>query len=568
VTVTLSIRDLSVTFDRAERAGSGAVLDRIALEVQQGEILALVGESGSGKSITALAIMGLLPSQARITNGAISFDDRNILALDEGERRRLRGARIGMVFQEPMTSLNPVLTIGRQMSEALVEHKGLSGREVEARVLGMLERVGLGTGPALLKRYPHELSGGMRQRIMIAMAMVLEPALLIADEPTTALDVTVQAQILDLLRDLVRQTGASLLLITHDMGVVAAIADRVAVMQRGRIVETGGVRGVFASPSQSYTLALLAAVPRLDGVGRTLLSASRAELEPVLRLERVSKSYSSASFFRPRHAVRAVAEVSLSVMPGETLALVGESGSGKSTLGRLAARLVDVDEGKVTIAGQNLARLGGRRLRAARSMVQMVFQDPFASLDPRFTLLASIAEPMIVSGHADRRSAVGKATALMERVGLPRTLGDRLPHELSGGQRQRVAIARALAAEPKIIVADEPTSALDVSVQAQVLALLAELQEERGLAFLFITHDLAVVRQIAHRIAVMRGGSLLELGRADAVLDRPRHEYTQALLAAALVPNPDQRRRARPNTPAIQSQVTLSEVAPDHWIAQ
>jgi ABC-type glutathione transport system ATPase component len=569
MTAALSVRNLSIAFARRKGgSNSGDVLDGIALDVRQGEILALVGESGSGKSITALAIMGLLPSRARITSGEIAFGGRDMLALNDTERRHLRGARIGMVFQEPMTSLNPVLTIGRQMSEALVEHKDLSGSEVRARVLAMVERVGLGDGPTLLKRYPHELSGGMRQRVMIAMAMVLEPALLIADEPTTALDVTVQAQILDLLRDLVRTAGASLLLITHDMGVVAEIADRVVVMQRGRVVETRDVHELFGSPSQNYTRALLAAVPRLDGPGRPLPSDCGEGPEPVLRLDRISKSYASGGLFKSRDSAKAVAGVSLSVMPGETLALVGESGSGKSTLGRAAARLIDVDEGRVIVDGEDLTWIEGRRLRAARSTIQMIFQDPFASLDPRFTLLASIAEPMLVSGLADRGTAPGKAIALMERVGLSRALSDRLPHELSGGQRQRISIARALAAEPKIIVADEPTSALDVSVQAQVLALLAELQEERGLTFLFITHDLAIVRQIAHRVAVMRGGKLLELGPADAVLRSPQHEYTQALLAAAPVPDPTRRRQVQLIIAPVGLESTLSEFVPGHWVAR
>jgi ABC-type glutathione transport system ATPase component len=568
MTTALSIRDLSITFARQGAVGdTDWVLDRIALDVRQGEILALVGESGSGKSITALAIIGLLPSRARITSGAIAFAGSDILALRDTERRRLRGARIGMVFQEPMTSLNPVLTIGRQMSEALVEHGRLSAREVRAKVLAMIERVGLDDGPGLLQRYPHELSGGMRQRVMIAMAMVLEPALLIADEPTTALDVTVQAQILDLLRGLVRAAGASLLLITHDMGVVAETADRVAVMQRGRVVETRDVRDLFDSPRHNYTRALLAAVPRLDGAGPPRRLDSGTKPTPALRLDRISKSYATGGLFRSRDPTRAVDEVSLSVMRGETLALVGESGSGKSTVGRAAARLIDVDEGRVIVGGEDLTRIRGARLRASRSTVQMIFQDPFASLDPRFTMLASIAEPMLVRGLSGK-TASGEAMALMERVGLSRALCDRLPHELSGGQRQRICIARAVAAEPKIIVADEPTSALDVSVQAQVLALLAELQEERGLTFLFITHDLAIVRRIAHRVAVMRGGRLLELGSADAVLRNPQHEYTRALLLAAPIPDPTRRRQAPPPTAPSGLEATWSEFAPGHWVAR
>ena len=517
MSAVLTVDDLGVAFDRRD-GDPVPVLDRVGFEIGAGEILALVGESGSGKSMTALAVTGLLPARARVTQGAIRFDGQDLLGMSEPDRRRLRGARIGMVFQEPMTALNPVLTIGRQMTEALSEHEGLSAGAARARALAMLGRVGLPGDAPFLKHYPHELSGGMRQRVMIAMAMMLGPALLIADEPTTALDVTVQAQVLRLLCDLVRATGSSLLLITHDMGVVAEVADRVVVLQRGRVVETQRVEILFAAPAQPYTRALLAAVPRLDGPGR---AAPAAAAEPILTLEGIVKSYAARGLFGAARRAKAVDDVSLGVGRGETLALVGESGSGKSTLGRAAARLVDVDAGRIVVAGQDLTQVTGRRLRAARSTIQMIFQDPFASLDPRFTLLSSIVEPMLVKHSADRQHARNKAFALMDRVGLPRAMSERLPHEVSGGQRQRVTIARALAAGPSIIVADEPTSALDVSVQAQVLALLAELQADLGLAFLFITHDLAVVRAIAHRVAVMRGGRIVELGPADAVLRVP-----------------------------------------------
>ena len=555
----LEIRDLTLAFGTAE-----PVLDRVSLEIARGEILAVVGESGSGKSLTALAVMGLLPPRASMVSGTIAFDGRDLSRLNPGERRRLRGAAMGMVFQEPMTSLNPVLTVGRQVREALVAHNALPRREAETRALAMLERVGLGRDPALLKRYPHELSGGMRQRVMIAMAMVLQPALLIADEPTTALDVTVQAQVLDLLRALVRETGTSLLLITHDMGVVASIADRVAVMQRGRVVETRPATALFATPAQPYTRSLLAAVPRLDGPGRVL---PPGEPMPALRAERIGKRFGARPLFRRRPAgTTAVQDVSLDLHPGETLALVGESGSGKSTLGRAIARLVEVDQGRILLGETDLTRVSGRALRRQRSAIQLIFQDPFASLDPRFTLLATVAEPMIVAGK-DRRTANDRALGLMERVGLPKTLADRLPHELSGGQRQRVAIARALAAEPKIIVADEPTSALDVSVQAQVLALLAELQEEHGLAYLFITHDLAVVRRIAHRVAVMRQGRVVELGPTDAVMRAAHHPYTRALLAA--VPQPDPGVRPALQMPVFPNEGTaLREIAAGHWVLQ
>ena len=568
MSLALTVERLGVAVPR-RGASALPILDGVSFEVAKGEILAIVGESGSGKSLTALAIMGLLPPQARVTQGTVRFDGRDLLTLPDADRRRLRGARIGMVFQEPMTSLNPVLTIGRQMTEALIEHERLSSDDAKARGLAMLHRVGLGQDAGLLRRYPHELSGGMRQRVMIAMAMVLRPALLIADEPTTALDVTVQAQILQLLRDLVRTTGAGLLIITHDMGVVAELADRVAVMRRGRIVETRAVRELFGAPRQAYTRSLLAAVPRLDGPGQAPRPLAERGQGPILRLDRISKSYGSQGMLRPRRGPMAVDDISLSVSRGETLAIVGESGSGKSTLGRAAARLIDVDAGRVIVDGRDLTRVTGRRLREARSIVQMIFQDPFASLDPRWPLLATVEEPMLARGGVDRRTARNAAAALMDRVGLPKGMSDRRPHEMSGGQRQRVAIARALAARPDIIVADEPTSALDVSVQAQVLDLLAELQRDLGLAFLFISHDLAVVRAIAHRVAVMRAGRLVELGPADAVLGRPRHAYTQALIAAAPVPDPTRPRPAAPSEPVRErGPVSFVEEAPRHWVAR
>ena len=530
----LDVDGLTVAFGRA------LAVDGLSFSVAPGEAVALVGESGSGKSVTALSIMGLLPEGAgRVAGGTIAFEGRDLATVTEAERRRVRGERMGMIFQEPMTSLNPMLTIGRQMTEGLEVHRGAAPREARARAEAMLERVGIDRPADRLRQYPHEFSGGMRQRVMIAMTMALEPRLLIADEPTTALDVTVQAQILDLMRDLARDTGTSLLLITHDMGVVAEIADRVVVMREGRRVEEGAVGPIFAAPRAAYTRELLASVPRIDGSGRT--PARRPEAEPVLRYAGVSRSFGGRGLFSRGGVTHAVREVDLTLRPGETLALVGESGSGKSTLGRIGVGLERADRGSVVVGGQDIARARGRRLRALRSVIQMVFQDPFASLDPRFTVARTLMEPIMIHARVGRREARARASSLLERVGLDASALDRLPHEFSGGQRQRVAVARALGAEPSVIVADEPTSALDVSVQARVLDLLVVLQEERGLAYLFITHDLAVVRRIAHRVAVMRRGEIVEEGTVDDVLERPSHPYTRALIDAAPVPDPSRR---------------------------
>ena len=556
----LDVDGLTVAFGRA------LAVEGMSFSVAPGEAVALVGESGSGKSVTALSIMGLLPEGAgRVAGGTIAFEGRDLATITDAERRRVRGERIGMIFQEPMTSLNPMLTIGRQMTEGLEVHRGAAPREARARAEAMLERVGIDRPADRLRQYPHEFSGGMRQRVMIAMTMALEPRLLIADEPTTALDVTVQAQILDLMRDLARDTGTSLLLITHDMGVVAEIADRVVVMREGRRVEEGAVGPIFAAPRAAYTRELLASVPRIDGSGRT--PARRPEAEPVLRYAGVSRSFGGRGLLARGGVTHAVREVDLTLRPGETLALVGESGSGKSTLGRIGVGLERADRGSVVVGGQDIARARGRRLRALRSVIQMVFQDPFASLDPRFTVARTLMEPVMIHARVGRREARARASSLLERVGLDASALDRLPHEFSGGQRQRVAVARALGAEPSVIVADEPTSALDVSVQARVLDLLVELQEERGLAYLFITHDLAVVRRIAHRVAVMRRGEIVEEGTVDDVLKRPSHPYTRALLDAAPVPDPSRRaprarREGEPPAPQTEDRPAASATRP------
>lgn len=530
----LSIEAMSIAF------GETQVVRDLNLSIGRGETLALVGESGSGKSMTALGVMGLLPRRARRSGGRILLGDTDISGLDESGLRRIRGARIGMIFQEPMTSLTPVLTIGRQMTEALVVHKRLPLGEATVRAMDMLVRVGINDVERRMRQYPHEFSGGMRQRVMIAMTLALEPELLIADEPTTALDVTVQAQILDLIRTLTRENGTSLLLITHDMGVVAEMADRVTVMRHGRLVETEAVQTVLTKPEQAYTKQLLDAVPRMDGpVRNDVLPSSPA---PALVLQGIGRSFRSRGFLGPATVHRVLDDVSLELAAGETLALVGESGSGKSTLGRVGARLDLAHEGSVWIEGQDITGLRGGALRRARAKVQMIFQDPFASLDPRFTAGQTLSEPLSLHRGLSGKALRAEAVRLLDLVRLPGSMFERLPHELSGGQRQRIAIARALAAEPRVIVADEPTSALDVSVQAAILDLMREIQRQTGVAYLFIAHDLAVIRSVAHRVAVMKAGHIVENGPTREVMDQPSHPYTKALIGA--VPKLEPRRTA------------------------
>ncbi|MBE3638123.1 ABC transporter ATP-binding protein [Mangrovicoccus algicola] len=552
----LDIRNLAVAF------GATPVVHGVDLSIARGEALALVGESGSGKSITAMALMGLLPARASMTADAMELEGQDLRGLSDAALRRLRGPQMGMIFQEPMTSLTPVLTIGRQMTEALRVHFGLSGEAARARAIDMLDRVEISRPADRLRQYPHEFSGGMRQRVMIAMTMALEPRLLIADEPTTALDVTVQAQILDLMRTLVRETGTSLLLITHDMGVVAQMADRVTVMRHGRLVETEAAAPLFAAPRQDYTRILLNSVPRLDAP----LRPAPQPTPPVLGFRDISRSFAGRGLLRRSEPVRALDGVTLDIARGETLALVGESGSGKSTLGRIGTRLDLEHDGRVEIDGIDITGLRGRALRKLRSRVQVVFQDPLASLDPRFTVGRTLGEPLRIHQGLAGECLRTRAADLLAQVGLPSSALGRLPHEFSGGQRQRIAIARALAVDPAVIVADEPTSALDVSVQSKVLDLMEDLQRERGLAYLFVTHDLAVVRRIAHRVAVMRRGRIVEMGPVSAVLDDARHPYTQALLAAAPVADPTRARRPpapMPHTP----DKPLSLVSDGHWVA-
>ncbi len=521
----LAVEGLSVSV-RTE-AGLAPLVEDVSFRLGRGETLAIAGESGSGKSITALAVMGLLPQPAvRVTAGAVRLGGTDLLALPERRLRRLRGDRIAMIFQEPMTSLNPVLTVGRQLVEAIEAHTSLPRAAARAEAAAALGAVRLPDPERHLREYPHELSGGMRQRVMIAMALALRPDVLIADEPTTALDVTVQREVLDLLRDLQRATGTALVLITHDMGVVAEMADRVLVMARGRTVEEGEVRRIFAAPRARYTRDLLAAVPRMGRGGPAVPAAAG---ETVVRVDGLAVAYDirGGALRRVTHRLHAVAGVDFEIRAGETLALVGESGCGKSTVAKALVGLVP-HRGRIAFAGP------GPRPRA----VQMVFQDPMASLDPRMRAGDLVAEPLAihrVGTPAERRARVRD---LFARVGLEPGHAERYPHEFSGGQRQRISIARALALRPALIVADESVSALDVSVQARVLDLLRALQAEFGMAYLFISHDMAVVENIAHRVAVMRLGRIVETGTRAQVFGDPRHPYTRRLIDAVPVPDP------------------------------
>lgn len=521
----LTIRGLSVALpgggDRAH-----AVSD-IDLVLNAGETLCVVGESGSGKSVTAHAITGLLPPMLKAVGGEIAFEGRNVLTLTPPELRSLRGAKIAMIFQEPMTALNPVMRIGAQIAEMFEAHGALDTAGRRARALALLAEVALPDPAKALDAYPHELSGGQRQRVMIAMALALEPKVLIADEPTTALDVTTQAQILSLIKQLKDKHGTTVLFITHDFGVVAEIADRVAVMQHGRIVESGPAATILTQPEHPYTKALLAAVPSLVPPDRPPFAQ---DAPAALAVTGLAKTYKGRGFFN-RRVVKAVDDVAFTLRRGETLGVVGESGSGKSTLGRCVIKLIEPDGGTIELAGQDIRALSARAMRPVRQKIQMIFQDPFASLNPRHTVGRIIAAGPMAHG-LPAADAMDRARELLRLVGLDAGAIDRYPHEFSGGQRQRVGIARALALEPDVLVADEAVSALDVSIQAQVLALIEEIKQRLSLSILFITHDLRVAAQICDRIAVMEKGRIVEIGETAAMFAAPRHAYTRALLAA------------------------------------
>ena len=525
----LAIENLAISLPAgADRAFA---VEGASFTVNRNEIVCLVGESGSGKSMTAHAILRLLPDRTGIAHGSVKFDGRDIASADEASMRKLRGGAISMIFQEPLSALNPLTRVGQQIAESIVTHAdpALSREAVDARVQELINAVGLPDPKALARSFPFQLSGGQRQRIMIAMAMANNPALLLADEPTTALDVTTQKQILKLVKKLQADRGMGVLLITHDFGVVADVADRVIVMRNGRVVEQGTVDEVLRSPKDAYTKSLIAAVPG----GHSLAAHDRKIVgEPILEAVGLSKTFiTKQGMFLPPRRTDAVQNISLALRARETVAIVGESGSGKSTLGRLIMRLVEPDAGSVRFAGADLLAQRSEKLRQMRRKIQIVFQDPYAALDPRQRIGDAIAAGPIAYG-TPAREAMADANRLLVRVGLQESAAQRYPHEFSGGQRQRICIARALALKPLVLVADEAVSALDVSVQAQVLKLLAELREEMNLAMIFITHDLRVAAEIADRIVVMRRGEIVEQGPTQMIFENPSNDYTKALLDA------------------------------------
>ena len=591
----LEVDNLSVGF--RQDGGTFEAVRHMSFGIDRGETLAIVGESGSGKSVTSLTLMRLIEhGGGRILNGSIMFRRRDDRVLDLAQAsssvlRSIRGADIAMIFQEPMTSLNPVFTVGHQITEAIVLHQHKSRSEARNETLRLLDLVRIPEARRVSARYPHQLSGGMRQRVMIAMALSCKPALLIADEPTTALDVTIQAQILQLIRGLQQEMNMGVIFITHDMGVVAEMADRVLVMYRGEKVEQGQSDTLFAAPQHPYTQALLAAVPKLgamqgttrpakfpvlqayvpnvaeqtvvlDDADTAILRASEAPaaegaptgqpalddtVPPILRVRNLVTRFpiKTGVFGRITRNVHAVEGVNFDLHPGETLALVGESGCGKSTTGRSLLRLVESQSGSIEFAGQEISTLQGPALQALRRDIQFIFQDPFASLNPRLTVGFSIMEPLLVHRVAPGAQAQARVAWLLDKVGLPADAARRYPHEFSGGQRQRIAIARALALNPKVVIADESVSALDVSVQAQIINLMLDLQRELGVAYLFISHDMAVVERVSHRVAVMYLGQIVEIGPRSAVFENPRHPYTKKLMSAVPVADPSRRHAQR-----------------------
>jgi peptide/nickel transport system ATP-binding protein len=540
----LSVSGLRVGF--ATEAGRVQAVDGVSFELAPGEVLAIVGESGSGKSVTAQTIMGLTRSPNARIEGSVLFRGRELAGASDAELREVRGEEIAMVFQDPMTSLNPVYRVGDQIAEAIRAHRPqVSEDEARRRAAELLDSVGIPDAERRASSYPHEFSGGMRQRAMIAMALALDPSVLIADEPTTALDVTIQAQILRLLERLNRERGLATILITHDLGVVAEVASRVLVMHEGRIVERGDLDDVFYSPQNPYTRKLLGAVLRLDQAPPLQQRRSEAPLLEVSGLVKhypVKRRLLAGSEARQ---VRAVDGVSFSVGRGETLGLVGESGSGKSTLSRTVLQLLRPTSGSVRFEGREIAGLSRREMRPLRPEMQMIFQDPYASLNPRKRVGQIVGDPLRLQGRASGEELRRSVQELLERVGLSPEHYERYPHEFSGGQRQRIGIARALALRPKLIVADEPVSALDVSIRAQILRLLDDLQDEFGLTYIFVAHDIGVVRHVSDRIAVMHDGKIVEQGPADQVCESPADPYTKALLAAVPVPDPRESRARR-----------------------
>lgn len=593
----LSISGLNTSF-RVNGEWRNVVRD-VSFDIAPKETVAVVGESGSGKSVTAMSIMRLLsPDNSRIT-GQINFEGQDLLSLPLDAMQKIRGNRIGMIFQEPMTSLNPVLRIGQQITEVLMYHRGMTQSQAEAEAVRLLDKVRIPSAKSRLGEYPMNFSGGMRQRVVIAIALACDPKLLIADEPTTALDVTIQGQILELIKNLQQEEGLSVLFITHDMGVVAEISDRTVVMYRGEQVETGTTQDLFAGAKHPYTRALLSAVPQLgsmNGKDRPLRfpyvdmqtgevhppketeDTVKRDEPPVLSVDQLVTRFNIKKGFLGKTVgrVHAVENVSLELRRGETLSLVGESGCGKSTTGRSIIRLTDPVSGTVTIGGQNVLQAGKSQLADIRREAQMIFQDPYESLNPRIRIGDAIAEPMIAHGLARADEARQRVGDLLERVGLSASMMDRFAHEFSGGQRQRVCIARALALEPKLLIADESVSALDVSVKAQVINLMLDLQEKYSLGYLFISHDMAVVERISHRVAVMYLGEIVEIGSRQAVFENPQHEYTKRLMAAVPIADPSRRQIRRVNNDEIKSplrapdyivpQRTYEQVGDDHFV--
>lgn len=545
----LRVRDLTTVFSSSRRTITA--VDQVSFEIMAGQTFALVGESGSGKSVTALSVIRLLPEAANLTSGSVHFEGRDLLRLPEREMRDIRGSGISMIFQEPMTSLNPVVRVGKQISEVLIRHRGMTRAQARKHVLDLLEAVRIPRPSQTIDMYAHELSGGMKQRVMVAIALACEPRLLIADEPTTALDVTIQAQVLELINDLQRQFGMAILFITHDLAVVKQVADHVAVMKDGVIVEQSSNEVFFSSPQHAYSWDLFAALPAMEKRGKPLLERNGQALQKpvvedvtgdsVLRVRDLAVYFPirKGLFKRTVGHVKAVDGVSLDIPPGQTVALVGESGSGKTTVGKGILRLVQPTLGEVTYLGMPILELDRSRLMEQRANLQIVFQDPYSSMNPRM-LVGNIIEEGIKALNviSDAQARRQRVLELLEQVGLDRDAHLRYPHEFSGGQRQRICIARALAVNPKIIVCDEPTSALDVSVQAQILDLLNHLQEQYAISYLFITHNMSVVAYFADRVAVMYQGRIVEQGEVEQVLTDPQHEYTKQLLGAVprLVP--------------------------------
>ncbi|RJT47536.1 ABC transporter ATP-binding protein [Rahnella woolbedingensis] len=558
----LSVKHLTTSF-LGEDDWLPVVRD-LSFDVYAGETLAIVGESGSGKSVTSLSVMRLLKAQSSRIEGEVWLNQRNVLRLSDKQMRDIRGNEMAMIFQEPMTSLNPTFSIGRQIAESLKRHRGMSSAQARAETLRLLEKVRIPNAKARFDEYPHQFSGGMRQRVMIAMALALKPKLLIADEPTTALDVTIQGQILDLIKTLQEEEGMAVLFITHDMGVVAEIADRTLVMYRGEAVESGATEDIFHRPQHPYTRALLAAVPKLGSmqgrdwplrfpqinlqtgeasVPQEVAGTIDSGLTPLLSVKNLSARFPvyGGIFSRQVGAVHAVENISFDLFQGETLSLVGESGCGKSTTGRAVTRLLKPHSGAIDFDGFDVTNLGKRDILQMRQRIQMIFQDPFTSLNPRMRIGDALIEPMLQHKLHNRSDAREKAASLLQKVGLSPDMLRRFPHEFSGGQRQRICIARALTLDPKVIVADESVSALDVSVKAQVVNLLLDLQESMNLSYLFISHDMAVVERVSHRVAVMYLGEIVEIGPRAAIFDNPQHPYTKKLMASVPVPDPSRR---------------------------